>query len=152
MRLGPLLFHPPTRIGDALARSSGGLTAHAQHPNNSKTSTSRRTANSPSSFPTDDESGRNDLKNFLDQCQAEFTYLMITPANPIRLGSHPCRSWRICGREKHLVSLLGSSSLTHHSSRSGLSRTISESSVLTKLGQLRLRISKCCCSNSSSRW
>ncbi|KAK3684151.1 WD40-repeat-containing domain protein [Podospora appendiculata] len=33
--------------------------------------------------PTDDESARNELKTFLDQCQAEFTYLMITPANPI---------------------------------------------------------------------
>ncbi|KAK4216504.1 Striatin Pro11 [Rhypophila decipiens] len=31
----------------------------------------------------DDESTRNELKTFLDQCQAEFTYLMITPANPI---------------------------------------------------------------------
>ncbi|KAH8884920.1 WD40 repeat-like protein [Thozetella sp. PMI_491] len=37
----------------------------------------------PELLPPDDESGRNDLKNFLDQCQAEFTYLMITPANPI---------------------------------------------------------------------
>ncbi|KAI1084534.1 WD40 repeat-like protein [Whalleya microplaca] len=26
---------------------------------------------------------RESLKNFLDQCQAEFTYLMITPANPM---------------------------------------------------------------------
>ncbi|KAK3356761.1 WD40-repeat-containing domain protein [Lasiosphaeria hispida] len=32
--------------------------------------------------PTDDEAARNELKTFLDQCQAEFTYLMITPANP----------------------------------------------------------------------
>ncbi|KAK3303949.1 WD40-repeat-containing domain protein [Chaetomium strumarium] len=31
----------------------------------------------------DEESSRNELKSFLDQCQAEFTYLMITPANPI---------------------------------------------------------------------
>lgn len=31
----------------------------------------------------DDETQRSDLKTFLDQCQAEFTYLMITPANPI---------------------------------------------------------------------
>lgn len=31
----------------------------------------------------DDEPQRSELKNFLDQCQAEFTYLMITPANPI---------------------------------------------------------------------
>lgn len=31
----------------------------------------------------DDETQRSELKNFLDQCQAEFTYLMITPANPI---------------------------------------------------------------------
>lgn len=31
----------------------------------------------------DDESQRSELKNFLDQCQAEFTYLMITPANPM---------------------------------------------------------------------
>ncbi|KAK0651032.1 WD40-repeat-containing domain protein [Cercophora newfieldiana] len=31
----------------------------------------------------DDESARSELKMFLDQCQAEFTYLMITPANPI---------------------------------------------------------------------
>ncbi|POS75348.1 hypothetical protein DHEL01_v206260 [Diaporthe helianthi] len=31
----------------------------------------------------DDESQRSELKTFLDQCQAEFTYLMITPANPM---------------------------------------------------------------------
>ncbi|KAK3944427.1 Striatin Pro11 [Diplogelasinospora grovesii] len=31
----------------------------------------------------DDEPARNELKTFLDQCQAEFTYLMITPANPV---------------------------------------------------------------------
>ncbi|KAG7285609.1 pro11 protein [Staphylotrichum longicolle] len=31
----------------------------------------------------DEEAARNELKTFLDQCQAEFTYLMITPANPI---------------------------------------------------------------------
>lgn len=31
----------------------------------------------------DDETQRSELKTFLDQCQAEFTYLMITPANPI---------------------------------------------------------------------
>ncbi|OLN93274.1 Striatin Pro11 [Colletotrichum chlorophyti] len=30
-----------------------------------------------------DEAQRADLKSFLDQCQAEFTYLMITPANPL---------------------------------------------------------------------
>ncbi|KAI6781578.1 Striatin-like protein [Emericellopsis cladophorae] len=30
----------------------------------------------------DDEGQRQDLKNFLDQCQNEFMYLMITPANP----------------------------------------------------------------------
>jgi striatin 1/3/4 len=30
----------------------------------------------------DEEASRNELKTFLDQCQAEFTYLMITPANP----------------------------------------------------------------------
>ena len=31
----------------------------------------------------DEEASRNELKAFLDQCQAEFTYLMITPANPM---------------------------------------------------------------------
>ncbi|KAL2131776.1 hypothetical protein VTI74DRAFT_4626 [Chaetomium olivicolor] len=31
----------------------------------------------------DEEAARNELKSFLDQCQAEFTYLMITPANPM---------------------------------------------------------------------
>ncbi|KAJ9131348.1 Striatin Pro11 [Pleurostoma richardsiae] len=31
----------------------------------------------------DDEAQRSELKTFLDQCQAEFTYLMVTPANPI---------------------------------------------------------------------
>lgn len=31
----------------------------------------------------EDDARRDDLKTFLDQCQAEFTYLMITPANPI---------------------------------------------------------------------
>ncbi|KAK3314469.1 WD40-repeat-containing domain protein [Apodospora peruviana] len=33
--------------------------------------------------PDADESNRNELKQFLDQCQQEFAYLMITPANPI---------------------------------------------------------------------
>ncbi|KAK3387891.1 WD40-repeat-containing domain protein [Podospora didyma] len=37
----------------------------------------------PVASPADDENARNELKTFLDQCQAEFTYLMITPANPI---------------------------------------------------------------------
>lgn len=32
---------------------------------------------------SDDESRRSDLRLFLDQCQAEFAYLMITPANPL---------------------------------------------------------------------
>jgi striatin 1/3/4 len=31
----------------------------------------------------EDDARRDELKTFLDQCQAEFTYLMITPANPI---------------------------------------------------------------------
>ncbi|KAI1172999.1 WD40 repeat-like protein [Nemania sp. FL0916] len=31
----------------------------------------------------DEERDRDDLKNFLDQCQAEFSYLMMTPANPL---------------------------------------------------------------------
>lgn len=31
----------------------------------------------------EDDARRDDLKAFLDQCQAEFTYLMITPANPL---------------------------------------------------------------------
>ncbi|TDZ47649.1 Striatin Pro11 [Colletotrichum trifolii] len=31
----------------------------------------------------EDEAQRADLKSFLDQCQAEFTYLMVTPANPL---------------------------------------------------------------------
>jgi len=31
----------------------------------------------------EDDARRDDLKTFLDQCQAEFTYLMITPANPL---------------------------------------------------------------------
>ncbi|KAK2592501.1 1,2-dihydroxy-3-keto-5-methylthiopentene dioxygenase [Conoideocrella luteorostrata] len=30
----------------------------------------------------DDDTQRNELKTFLDQCQSEFIYLMITPANP----------------------------------------------------------------------
>ena len=30
----------------------------------------------------DEESQRHELKTFLDQCQSEFMYLMITPANP----------------------------------------------------------------------
>ncbi|KAK5651945.1 hypothetical protein OQA88_11487 [Cercophora sp. LCS_1] len=33
--------------------------------------------------PNEDDTARNELKTFLDQCQAEFTYLMITPANPL---------------------------------------------------------------------
>lgn len=31
----------------------------------------------------DDEAQRNELKTFLDQCQSEFMYLMVTPANPL---------------------------------------------------------------------
>ncbi|KAI0198812.1 WD40 repeat-like protein [Astrocystis sublimbata] len=31
----------------------------------------------------DDERDRDDLRNFLDQCQAEFSYLLMTPANPL---------------------------------------------------------------------
>ena len=31
----------------------------------------------------DDEAQRHDLKTFLDQCQSEFMYLMVTPANPL---------------------------------------------------------------------
>ncbi|KAK3182645.1 1,2-dihydroxy-3-keto-5-methylthiopentene dioxygenase [Lecanicillium sp. MT-2017a] len=31
---------------------------------------------------TDDEAHRQELKTFLDQCQSEFMYLMIAPANP----------------------------------------------------------------------
>lgn len=31
----------------------------------------------------DDDAQRHDLKSFLDQCQAEFMYLMVTPANPL---------------------------------------------------------------------
>ncbi|KND87673.1 Striatin Pro11 [Tolypocladium ophioglossoides CBS 100239] len=30
----------------------------------------------------DDDTQRHELKTFLDQCQAEFMYLMVTPANP----------------------------------------------------------------------
>ncbi|KAI1327619.1 WD40 repeat-like protein [Xylariaceae sp. FL0255] len=31
----------------------------------------------------DEERDRDDLRNFLDQCQAEFSYLLMTPANPL---------------------------------------------------------------------
>ncbi|CAK7222119.1 1,2-dihydroxy-3-keto-5-methylthiopentene dioxygenase [Sporothrix bragantina] len=31
----------------------------------------------------DEEEQRSELRQFLDQCQAEFTYLMVTPANPM---------------------------------------------------------------------
>lgn len=37
----------------------------------------------PFGLPSDDENRRSDLRGFLDQCQAEFAYLMITPANPM---------------------------------------------------------------------
>lgn len=40
----------------------------------------------------DDEGQRKDLKSVLDQCQNEFTYLMMTPANPLpprESASHP---------------------------------------------------------------
>ncbi|KAK4221770.1 WD40-repeat-containing domain protein [Podospora fimiseda] len=40
-------------------------------------------SNSVEAGLADEEASRNELKTFLDQCQAEFTYLMITPANPI---------------------------------------------------------------------
>lgn len=36
----------------------------------------------PSGKPEDDAS-RKDLKSFLDRCQDQFTYLMMTPANPL---------------------------------------------------------------------
>ncbi|RDA85509.1 hypothetical protein CP532_2177 [Ophiocordyceps camponoti-leonardi (nom. inval.)] len=32
--------------------------------------------------PVDEDAQRNELKSFLDQCQAEFMYLMVTPVNP----------------------------------------------------------------------
>lgn len=31
----------------------------------------------------DEDARRSDLKTFLDQCQAEFAYLMMAPANPM---------------------------------------------------------------------
>ncbi|KAF4589825.1 stalk rot protein [Ophiocordyceps camponoti-floridani] len=36
----------------------------------------------PADNTADDDAQRNELKSFLDQCQAEFMYLMVTPANP----------------------------------------------------------------------
>ncbi|PHH68196.1 hypothetical protein CDD80_192 [Ophiocordyceps camponoti-rufipedis] len=36
----------------------------------------------PADNAADDDAQRNELKSFLDQCQAEFMYLMVTPANP----------------------------------------------------------------------
>ncbi|PFH62495.1 hypothetical protein XA68_13397 [Ophiocordyceps unilateralis] len=36
----------------------------------------------PADKPAEDDAQRNELKSFLDQCQAEFMYLMVTPANP----------------------------------------------------------------------
>lgn len=49
---------------------------------NTKLSGAPHEAESVEIGPPDDESARNELKTFLDQCQAEFTYLMVTPANP----------------------------------------------------------------------
>ncbi|KEZ46195.1 hypothetical protein SAPIO_CDS1079 [Scedosporium apiospermum] len=37
----------------------------------------------PIGKPEEDESSRKDLKSFLDSCANEFTYLMMTPANPL---------------------------------------------------------------------
>ncbi|UKZ81931.1 hypothetical protein TrVFT333_009709 [Trichoderma virens FT-333] len=53
---------------------------------------------------TDDESQRTELKTFLDQCQSEFMYLMITPANPLPPRESPrCRFWKIYERPRRLT-------------------------------------------------
>ncbi|KAJ4137078.1 1,2-dihydroxy-3-keto-5-methylthiopentene dioxygenase [Fusarium oxysporum] len=62
----------------------------------------------------DEEAQRQDLKMFLDQCQSEFMYLMITPANPQPPRESPrYRSWRICGKSRRLACQLPSSSSSY---------------------------------------
>ncbi|TLS30644.1 hypothetical protein PpBr36_03057 [Pyricularia pennisetigena] len=48
-----------------------------------KTAAQGRGGYQKSDIPTETDVNRSELKTFLDQCQSEFTYLMITPANPI---------------------------------------------------------------------
>ncbi|EHA52292.1 striatin Pro11 [Pyricularia oryzae 70-15] len=48
-----------------------------------KTAAQGRGGNQNPDIPTETDVNRSELKTFLDQCQSEFTYLMITPANPI---------------------------------------------------------------------
>ena len=60
------------------ANACVGDAASSEKPNSSPMETGSLEAGL-----ADEEASRNELKSFLDQCQAEFTYLMITPANPI---------------------------------------------------------------------
>lgn len=77
-------MYVPLLVARALSRW-----VYANHLDRSA-STDKPQAQDPAANPhriepgqPEDESARQDLKMFLDQCQAEFTYLMITPANPI---------------------------------------------------------------------
>ncbi|KAL2759805.1 hypothetical protein ACRALDRAFT_2093575 [Sodiomyces alcalophilus JCM 7366] len=74
----------------------------------------------------DDESQRADLKAFLDQCQEEFTYLMVTPANPIPprespplplLEEHPGGEYPLPGGQQALEPNFGQPMRQHQNIR-----------------------------------
>lgn len=80
----------------------------------------------------DDESQRSELKTFLDQCQAEFTYLMITPANPIPPRESPPLPILEDMRETEAYGLPGSQQAMEHLAAA---RRQSENHVLFRSGQ-----------------
>lgn len=80
----------------------------------------------------DDESQRSELKTFLDQCQAEFTYLMITPANPIPPRESPPLPNLEDMRENEAYGLPGSQQAMEHLVAA---RRQSENHVLFRSGQ-----------------
>lgn len=80
----------------------------------------------------DDESQRSELKTFLDQCQAEFTYLMITPANPIPPRESPPLPILEDVRETEAYGLPGSQQAMEHLAAA---RRQSENQVVFRPGQ-----------------
>ncbi|KAK4183804.1 Striatin Pro11 [Podospora australis] len=84
------------KVKEQLAESKGGTGTGAAAEKKSERAAMLEEKLAPSSKPAgpveptpleaslaDEEASRNELKSFLDQCQAEFAYLMITPANPL---------------------------------------------------------------------
>ncbi|KAK3298065.1 WD40-repeat-containing domain protein [Chaetomium fimeti] len=77
----------PTEADPKLDRAS--LLQEKLRPSLEKPSAPSMEGGSLEAGLADEEASRNELKSFLDQCQAEFTYLMITPANPIAPRESP---------------------------------------------------------------